>query len=285
MKCEYGTGTATAIVSKGISGSVVNGLWDLHTVFLDQPPTTTSNLTLCNEIDWKESASLNCKVPDWSASSAFLAAFSPRYLASIDIHIAVTNEVLRIITSTKHTVTGIIETHAAGIGIWLKCISIPHLMARVDTMQSEPSSDLALLILLMYLCVQIPSPKTSNDSWDGLHMQTSIYYTAKALLSPVLASGTASLHNTQAALLLALYEYGHAMFDAAQMTMAGCGRLGMKVLAKKRRQGGEAVQIQETEEGRLWWSIIILDRCALPLHSLSIEDMRTGFKVLEDVNY
>jgi hypothetical protein len=131
-------------------------------------------------------------------------------------------------------------------------------MKRVDTMESAPSCDLAVLILVLYLIVQMPHGQTS--------MQNSIYFTTKSLLDPILSSGKGSIEVVQASLLVALYEHGHGMLEAAQVTLAQCGRLGMKVLARKRRMVSS--NLQDTEEGRLWWSIFILDRCVYsqPLH-------------------
>lgn len=222
------------------------------------PCRLARSVLICVSKGRKNFKELSREIPDWKASSAFLALFSTRYLSIIDdtavshaLHTATTNEVLRIIFSAGETVSGVIEKHMRCIGVWLKCISHERLMKRIQTLQSDPSSDLAVLILVLHLVVQMPAPKS---------MQSPLYFATKALLDPMLSSGRASLETVQASLLVALYEHGHGMLESAQVTLAICGRLGMKVIARKRQSG--VLQLQNTEEGRLWWSVIILDRCA-----------------------
>ena len=61
---------------------------------------------------------------------------------------------------------------------------------------------------------------------DGEASQSLSYLCAKRLISVLEGSGTISLHILQGALLVAWYEYGHAIYPAAWMTIGWCVRYG-----------------------------------------------------------
>lgn len=62
---------------------------------------------------------------------------------------------------------------------------------------------------------------------DGVEaFQSPSYLCAKRLISVLEGSGTISLHVLQGALLVAWYEYGHAIYPAAWMTAGWCVRYG-----------------------------------------------------------
>ena len=89
-------------------------------------------------------------------------------------------------------------------------------------------------------------------------MQDSTYYDAKSLVSMQMSSGKTAIEIVQGGLLLCVYEQCHGMLQAAQITMAGCSRLGFKMMGSQRKTGEK--DIQNTELGRLWWGIVIIDR-------------------------
>jgi hypothetical protein len=87
-------------------------------------------------------------------------------------------------------------------------------------------------------------------------MQSSIYFEAKALNTALTGAGRSSIEVIQGALLISLYEQGHGMIEAAQLTMAVCSRMAMKMKAEIEA----TTNVQNTEFGLLWWGIITLDR-------------------------
>lgn len=74
--------------------------------------------------------------------------------------------------------------------------------------------DLAMLFLGMKL-VTAPATDVSDCS---------LYTTAKSFLAGLESSGSVSLFCLQAMILVALYEYGHAIYPAAWMTIGACAR-------------------------------------------------------------
>lgn len=75
-------------------------------------------------------------------------------------------------------------------------------------------SDLAMLFLAMKLITATASDKI-NDS---------LYRTTKEFLSKLESGGALSLRILQAMVLIAMYEYGHAIYPAAWMTVGSCVR-------------------------------------------------------------
>lgn len=102
-------------------------------------------------------------------------------------------------------------------------------------------------------------------------MQSSTYFDAKSLHSALSTSGRSSIEVIQAGLLLAVYEQGHGMVEGAQVTMAGCSRLAIKMMGAERKLG--VANIQDTEFGHLWWGVVIMDRYALTVMFRSPSDI------------
>lgn len=81
------------------------------------------------------------------------------------------------------------------------------------------SADLGLLYLCMQLVgVRLP-PALQNP-------QATFYVDVREYHFLVESAGILSLHLLQAGLLLALYEFGHAIFPNAYITVGHCARIG-----------------------------------------------------------
>ena len=107
-------------------------------------------------------------------------------------------------------------------------------------------------------CAPLPS-----DGGDG---QTTLYATTKRFFSEVEATGVMSIRVLQAALLIASYETGHAIYPAAYFTVGACARYGTAIGSDKlitdHIGDGELGQswIEIEEMRRAWWGVLILDR-------------------------
>lgn len=122
---------------------------------------------------------------------------------------------------------------------------------RLESIRSTYNPELSNLLLCMYLVTRQPGNSSSTKE-----MQTPLYFEAKTLLAALTSSGNSSMEVIQAGLLLSLYEQGHGMIDVAQLTMSVCTRMAMKMKVALRA----ATELQNTEFGRLWWGLLILDR-------------------------
>ncbi len=124
-------------------------------------------------------------------------------------------------------------------------------MERLETLSSDHNPELSNLLLCMYLVTRQP-----GQSSGVKEMQSPVYFEAKTLLTTLTSSGNSTIEIIQAGLLLSLYEQGHGMIDVAQLTMSVCTRMAMKMKVALRA----APELQNTDFGRLWWGLVILDR-------------------------
>jgi Fungal specific transcription factor domain len=77
-------------------------------------------------------------------------------------------------------------------------------------------------------------------------------------------AGILTLQLLQAKILLTIYEFGHAMYPAAYMSVGSCARYGTALGVNECLQTGLSISPESTleieEKKRSWWSILILDR-------------------------
>ena len=146
-------------------------------------------------------------------------------------------------------------------------------------------SDVALLFLAMKLVVSVPASPNQQDR---------LYLVAKQFAALLEMRGTISLPFLQALTLVALYEYSHAIYPAAWMTVGACSRyaeiLGLpsardlystlgpcvgvmtftpfRLMLSRRVMGSRCNELtgrqtswtEAEERRRVWWSILVLDR-------------------------
>jgi hypothetical protein len=160
-------------------------------------------------------------------------------------------QVLGILIANGEGVPSVASTYFRTIDVWLPIIAPNECTKRLETISADQNIELACLLLCMYLIIQAPS---TGDC--GSEMQSSTYFQAKTLHTTLIAAGKNSLEIIQAGVLVSLYEQGHGMIEAAQLTIAVCIRMATKAKIALRSKAG----MQNTEFGRLWWGILILDR-------------------------
>jgi hypothetical protein len=191
---------------------------------------------------------------NWNAFSSLIAGLSLSARASssnASIHAEITRIALDIIALDGISVPVVVSTYCRTIGAWLPIISRKDLNERSRAISSDPSFEFATLMLAIYLVIQ--APRFDGSETD---MLTKLYFETKTLIISALSSGPHSLELLQANTLLTVYEYGHGMRNASLISMATCSRMGRLLLAKVIHQA----QPQDTDIGRLWWGIVILDR-------------------------
>ncbi|KAK7229675.1 hypothetical protein V2G26_001845 [Clonostachys chloroleuca] len=155
--------------------------------------------------------------------------------------------------SQGNVVLDVSQDYFATIHAWLPMISKKRMDMGFPVQNAGP--DLAMLFLGMKL---VTAPAPAHHVAD-----CAMYTTAKDFLARLERNGAVSLLCLQAMALVALYEYGHAIYPAAWMTIGSCTRysdaLGLNpgdypIL-------GQATTWTEAEERRrVWWSIYILDK-------------------------
>ncbi len=106
----------------------------------------------------------------------------------------------------------------ATIHVWLPIVSRKRMM--IGTSLWEGGPDLAMLFLAMKLITSQPEGFASPES----AVENPLYGAAKRFLALLEGSGTVSLMCLQSMILVALYEFGHAIYPAAWMSVAQCAR-------------------------------------------------------------
>jgi hypothetical protein len=97
--------------------------------------------------------------------------------------------------------------------------------------------------------------------------RTSLYRLTKRFYSEVESTEDLSVQVLQAAICIAIFEIGDAIYPAAYLTVGVCARyaiaMGLDNVNKERMGGGNrAASWMEIEEARrAWWGVLVLDRC------------------------
>lgn len=247
MKCNYvHSGSSTAVVQ----GNEREGR--------DQKVIKVAEPTIKELLNRKDVSVQDHLLQDWRASSSFAAAIAPRYDAKADlpitsasVHTEITKEVLGILTSHGESIPSIVSTYFRTVGVWFPILSPDHLQRRIVSIQSDPSSDLAALVLVMYIIIHLPPLEDEEIS-----MQTPLYFAAKSLLTGLLSAGAPSIEGVQAWTLMSLYEHGHGMVDVGQVSIVISSKMAKRLISNLK----STENANDTIEGRLWWGIIILER-------------------------
>ncbi|KAK7427998.1 hypothetical protein QQZ08_005429 [Neonectria magnoliae] len=143
----------------------------------------------------------------------------------------------------------------SSVHTWLPITSRKRLMYELST---DPPDDAYLMLLV--LCMKICTPGDETQP-----KESSSYKLAKSLCSTAEIEGYVSIRLVQSLVLLAVYEYCHAIHPAAFLTISRAARLGILMGLQDRKNSPQLFKPPETwtlreEHRRTWWAIFVLDR-------------------------
>jgi hypothetical protein len=128
----------------------------------------------------------------------------------------------------------------------------------------QPRADVALLVLCMRIVAIVPPP--------GMVMSVvPEYLAAKALYHHIETAEGFSLQVLQSGVLIALYEFGHAIYPAAYLSIGTCARYGISggLDGTGIQQMKPSFDMMDGEERkRVWWAVLILDQYVAPAATL-----------------
>ncbi|KAI7762477.1 hypothetical protein LZL87_008823 [Fusarium oxysporum] len=153
--------------------------------------------------------------------------------------------------SQGNVVLDVSQNYFATVHTWFPMISKKRMDMGLPVQNAGP--DLAMLFLGMKL-VTTPAVDITDSA---------LYETAKSFLASLESNGVVSLLCLQAMILVALYEYSHAIYPAAWMTIGSCARYSdiLGIAPGDYSPLGQVTTWTEAEERRrVWWSIYILDK-------------------------
>lgn len=167
-------------------------------------------------------------------------------------------EIFEEFCPTPPIILRIVSSYFATTHFWLPIISRERVHVDLNTPVEGICADLGLLYLCMRLVGERLSPALQNP-------QTTFYVAVREYHFLVESAGMLSLHLLQAGILLAVYEFGHAIFPNAYITIGRCARIGH---ALGIHHGASAPPLlrpptswtEMEERSRVWWAVFLLDR-------------------------
>ncbi|KUJ19923.1 uncharacterized protein LY89DRAFT_731169 [Mollisia scopiformis] len=139
---------------------------------------------------------------------------------------------------------------------WMAIVAKKQFYQEISALPIEMAPDVTLLLLCMKLIIQKPDPKKSP--------RTHLFAVTKNFYLTVESSGFASMRLLQAAILISLYETGHAIYPQAYISIGHVARLGQAIGLHDTDRPQLALEPgnweQMEERRRVWWAVYILDR-------------------------
>jgi hypothetical protein len=174
-----------------------------------------------------------------------------------NIHMVVTSYMRDVIGSDRE-IRKVAASFFKSVQQWLPVVSEVRLNERLNKLHSQPSAEVALLLLCMHLLLKTPCQESDPT------MQSQLYKSTKLTLALVQLAIGPSAKIAQSELVLSVYEYGHALSHAALQTIGSCFKtaysLGWHMTRYWTDIGRSTNQAATEEEKCTWWGILMLDR-------------------------
>lgn len=226
------------------------------------PPSTTSSQLSRTSLPWPATTPARSDAQDGGAfnvNDSGLSSFlflDPRLFHKMrlqvpKIHTTVRASVVELVGDLDD-IKEISTLYFDTIHAWMPIISKKQFFENLPNRLTQRRSELFLLVLSMKLCcARITTPRTD------------LYHAVKQFYFDMENSGALSIQVLQAAILIAIYEVGHAIYPAAILSVGSCARyascLGIDTTARPPKSM-QLPWIEVEECCRIWWSIAILDR-------------------------
>jgi hypothetical protein len=150
---------------------------------------------------------------------------------------------------------------------WLPIINEKQFRDRIESRSHECDTNDFLLLTTIYLIVRRP-----DDQPHPAVMDDDLYQAVRQFYFHVFAdmASRPSIQLLQSGLLLAIYEYGHGLVDAAHSTLFACLSASMPLGIHQTKAPLDMDVVwkcsMEDESTMVWWAIVVTDRC-VPIHS------------------
>lgn len=169
------------------------------------------------------------------------------------------SQIRHIIEADGKYIDDVVQRYFQGVHLWLPILSKKRFRDRLANFQAVPTADFAILLLLMRLITQHPSPDPDVDQDREV-----LYLASKTLFAQVQAFIPSSLYLVQAGVILATYEHAHGMIEAAYVTIGTSARmacaLGLHNKPCSMEMQGTNAWLDDEEALATWWGLMICDR-------------------------
>ncbi|KAK1755262.1 hypothetical protein QBC47DRAFT_212792 [Echria macrotheca] len=189
-----------------------------------------------------------------------LNLLNPSLFASMDSTEDVHSFVCRCVTDIlahRQGIARVVASYFSTVNTWFTIIERAALEASVEEIWTTPSAEIAVLLMCMRLAIRIPTPGSVVGMGD------SFYLSAKTLLSLVQTKLPLSVTLLQAELLVAMYEFSHAMPQQAYMTAGRCFQMTKAFGWHYEPFWSDERQSRVPRELKLcsilWWAVVYMD--------------------------
>ncbi len=169
------------------------------------------------------------------------------------------SQIRHIIEADGKYIDDVVVRFFQGVHAWLPIISKKRFRDRFAHFQAVPTADFAVLLLLMRLITQHPSPDPETDQDREV-----LYLASKTVFAQVQAFIPSSLYLVQAGVILATYEHAHGMIEAAYITIGTAARMACAIGLHNKHcsmeMQGTDTWLDEEEALATWWGLMICDR-------------------------
>jgi hypothetical protein len=187
--------------------------------------------------------------------------FPPVYFLDFDLYQRAVAEIPRVITSIRPELKALTEDireqaniYFCTIHPWIPFLSKKSFNERLLSPFAPRGTDITLLFACIRLVCSVPK---------GESVESSAYITIKDSFLEAEIAGVFSIRILQAWILLCIYEFGHAIYPSAYLSIGVCARYAaaLGISLKESNSQRQTYHWIETEErARAMWAVMILDR-------------------------
>lgn len=150
---------------------------------------------------------------------------------------------------------GIVSEYFTSVHPWLPFLSRRRFMERV----MNPLAPTRPGNILLTAAVKLLANKPNEHG-----LRSTAYTSIKAAIHQLEASNLLDFGIFQALILVAVYEFGHAIYPAAYLTLGYCIRYGHALdipkTVEQQTVDGTFDRMELEERRRSWWAVLVLDR-------------------------
>lgn len=151
----------------------------------------------------------------------------------------------------------VVTSYFVNVNTWYLVLDRPAFEVRLRELWANPSADVCLVVLCMFLVNKLPRDSPSGTMRDGL------YLSVKSALALVEAQVTLSISLLQSRLLIALYENSHSMTQQAFVTLGSCVQMTRAFGWNRPGFWSEDRQREHPQDLKdcclIWWTMVAFD--------------------------
>ncbi|KAL3492293.1 fungal-specific transcription factor domain-containing protein [Aspergillus germanicus] len=163
--------------------------------------------------------------------------------------------VMTTMVEQNQSLAGALDSYFGNIHPWLPVLHEQTFRTKAYHLGTSPEAEVALIFLAILLVLE---PQRAH-----IGKESQLYNLCRYLFSFLQMSRSPSLELVQAGLLLAVYELGSGLSQAASLTIGTCARVGYVLrlnVDDPRLPDGHVPWVRSEEQRRVWLGVYMVDR-------------------------